>query len=355
MTIHHIINDYNLSLGGAQKVALNLHIESLNRGLSSKIFGLSRNPLCETKNAYSLNYSSPYRLVILLKIWRYFRKEVNKGDVIHVHLFPASLYIAILKISKLIPKCTFVMTEHNTTNRRRKLLIGKLADSLMYRSYDNIIAISKGTSNSLKQYKPYLKSKLKIIKNGVNLFYKEPIKRIQKKEIIILSVGRLHKQKNYELALNVIAKITGSNIKYWIAGEGELKKPLNQQIKRLGLQDKVKLLGYVSDIPALLKDADIFFMPSKWEGFGLAALEAMNASLPSVVSNVEGLKDVFYKDGEDVFFVSPNDEKNMELKLNKLITNQTLRTKMGEKAFSQSLNFGLTEMANNYIHLYNSI
>jgi glycosyltransferase involved in cell wall biosynthesis len=55
---------------------------------------------------------------------------------------------------------------------------------------------------------------------------------------------------------------------------------------------KVKFLGYVADIQPLLEQADIFLIASRWEGFGLAAVEAMNASLPVVASEVDGLCDV---------------------------------------------------------------
>lgn len=354
MTIHHIINDYNLSQGGAQYIALNLHQEGLSSGISWRLLGLSKNPSYKIEHAYSLDYSSPYKFIVFYKVWQYLRKEVHHGDIIHVHLFPSSLFVSLLKHLKLIPKCTLILTEHSASNRRRNSFFGKILDSITYNSYDTIVAISQGVFNNLKRYKPQLSNKLIVINNGINLFYKQSISRVQKKEIIILSVGRLHELKNYKVALNAIAKIADLNITYWIAGEGKLKKQLNQQVNLLGLQKKVKFLGYVPDIPSLLKKADIFFMPSLSEGFGLAAVEAMNASLPCVASNIEGLKDVFSKDGEDVFLVSPNDEMKMAQKLTQLINDRTLRNNMGEKAFRRSMNFGLREMANNYIHLYNS-
>ena len=356
MTIHHIINDYNLALGGAQRLAIDLHKGVLAAGFSSKLFGLSKDPSYSIEGARSLQYKSPYNIFIVVKLWIYFKKEVKTGDVVHIHLFPAIFLVSLLRVLNLIPKCKLILTEHNTTNNRRNKLWGKWVDYLTYKSYDKIIAISKGTAGAFINWKPHLNRRVHIIQNGAHLKYKKPIIRNKKKSsIIILSVGRLHKQKNYSTALNSISKIKNLDFEYWIAGVGELETELKEQVNELGLSKKVKLLGYISDIPTLLKNADIFLIPSQWEGFGLAAVEAMNASLPCVVSNVAGLGDLIKKDGEDAFLVAPTNEKIIAQRLAQLIENKELRHEMGKKAFAQSLNFGVDTMIKDYIKLYKEV
>ena len=142
------------------------------------------------------------------------------------------------------------------------------------------------------------------------------------------------------------------NFEYWIAGSGELEDELKNQVERLGLQNKVKFLGYVRDIPSLLKKGDIFLIPSQWEGFGLAAVEAMNASLPSVVSIVPGLGDLIKEDGEDAFLVAPYDKNFIAQRLAQLINNKELRQEMGKKAFAQSLKFSSDKMVKSYLTFY---
>ena len=355
MTIHHIINDYNLSLGGAQRLAIDLHMGGLDAGLSSKLFGLSKDPEYNFEGVRSLKYKSTYQFIVMVKLWRYFKKDVNQGDVIHVHLFPAIFYVSVLQILKLIPKCKLILTEHNTTNNRRSKLWGKWVDYLTYKSYDRIIAISKGTAEAFLKWKPSTKNKVQIINNGAHLTFDNSIVRKQKLIPIIISVGRLHTQKNYKTALNAISKIKNLNFEYWIAGVGELEEELKAYVVNLGLQNFVKFLGYVSDIPSLLKKADIFLIPSQWEGFGLAAIEAMNASLPSVVGKVPGLGDLIKEDGEDAFLVTPFNENMIAKRLAQLIENKELRHKMGKKAFAQSLNFGVDTMIKDYIKLYKEV
>ena len=162
----------------------------------------------------------------------------------------------------------------------------------------------------------------------------------------------MHKQKNYSTALNSISKIKNLDFEYWIAGVGEQESELKEQINELGLSEKVKFLGYISDIPALLKKADIFLIPSKWEGFGLAAVEAMNASLPCVISNVPGLGDLINEDGDDAFLIEPFDEESIAKKIVQLIENRELRIQMGNSAFIRSQSFGLETMITEYIKLY---
>ena len=152
-----------------------------------------------------------------------------------------------------------------------------------------------------------------------------------------------------------IDKIKNLDFEYWIAGEGELEKELKRLVVNLRLQNSVKFLGYVKDISSVLKKADIFLIPSLWEGFGLAAVEAMNASLPCVVGNVPGLGDLIKQDGNDAFLVAPYDEKIITQRLEQLIENKELRKVMGKKAFNQSLNYGVDNMVEDYIKLYKEV
>ena len=355
MAIHHIVNDYNLAHGGAQRIVLDLHRGGLDVGLSSKLFGLSKNPIYNIQGARSLHYQSAYKLIVFIKLWRYFKGEVNAGDIVHVHLFPAIFFVSVLHIFKLLPKCKLILTEHSTTNNRRNKFWGRMIDYLTYKSYDKIIAISTGTAEAFLKWQPFMKEKVQIIDNGAHLTFDNCIVRKQKQTPIIISVGRLHIQKNYKTALNAISKIKELNFEYWIAGVGDLETKLKEQVNELGLSKKVKFLGYISDIPTLLKKCDIFLIPSQWEGFGLAAVEAMNASLPCVISNVPGLGDLIKDDGEDAFLVAPSNENIIAQRLTKLIENKELRDEMGEKAFAQSLNFSVHKMIDHYTDLYKKI
>lgn len=113
----------------------------------------------------------------------------------------------------------------------------------------------------------------------------------QKNDFLIVSVGELNKNKNHELILRAIAEIKNSSIKYIICGKGELDTYLTELAKELGISQQLYLTGYTSNVKDFLSVADIFAFPSKREGLGLAALEAMASGLPLIASYIHGIKD----------------------------------------------------------------
>ena len=137
-------------------------------------------------------------------------------------------------------------------------------------------------------------------KNGVN-----------SDDIMVLSVGELSKRKNHEVVIRALAKINNKNIHYFIAGRGELKTYLLDLSKKLGLEDRVHLLGYRNDIGKLCKVSDIFCFPSKQEGLPVALMEAMAIGLPVICSEIRGNIDLIGKSEKNCIcnYKSDNDFK----------------------------------------------
>ena len=126
-----------------------------------------------------------------------------------------------------------------------------------------------------------------VINNGVDLsrFRSSAEKTSDQKHIV--SVGRLCDAKNPLFALEVmdaLRRLRTDFIYEWI-GDGELRKQVEDAIEEKGLQDHVKLLGIRNDIEKLLPARDLFFMPSLFEGLGIALIEAQAAGLPCVGSD----------------------------------------------------------------------
>jgi len=109
-------------------------------------------------------------------------------------------------------------------------------------------------------------------------------------QVILFSSGRFYLQKNHDFLINVandlIKRKNISNIKFLLAGEGELKDEIIKKIDILGLSDFFIFIGSRDDIPALLNNvADIFLFPSLFEGLGLAFIEAQCSGTISIVSS----------------------------------------------------------------------
>lgn len=138
---------------------------------------------------------------------------------------------------------------------------------------------------------------------------------------ILLSVGELNKNKNHETVIRAIADL---DVFYVIAGEGVLKEHLQSVITELGLNERVKLLGYCKDIAKLNKTADIYVLPSVREGLNVSLMEAMASGLPVACSKIRGNVDLIDKQG-GVFF-EPESVSGCESAIKKILNMDLLST-----------------------------
>lgn len=116
---------------------------------------------------------------------------------------------------------------------------------------------------------------------------------------LLLSVGELNENKNHETVIRAIADL--KDVYYLIAGNGSLQNHLENVIKECGLAQRVKLLGYRSDVGELCEAADVFVFPSFREGLSVSVMEAMASGLPCVVSNIRGNTDLIDANGGVLF------------------------------------------------------
>lgn len=114
---------------------------------------------------------------------------------------------------------------------------------------------------------------------------------IPSEAFVLLSVGEVNVNKNHQIILKAMAEVNNADIHYLIAGKGIEEKSLQHLAKKLGLEKKLHLLGFRTDIAELHEAADVFCFPSLREGLGLAAIEAMASGLPLITSNIHGIKD----------------------------------------------------------------
>ena len=163
-------------------------------------------------------------------------------------------------------------------------------------------------------------------------------------EFVIISVGELNQNKNHKIIIEALAEMRNPRIKYFICGQGELYNDLKNLIQRKVLENQVYLLGFREDIKELLYAADVFALPSKREGLGLAAIEAMAAGLPLIASNIHGIKD-YLSDTRGGFSCSPSSVKDFLCAINGFFSDDLYRCEAGEHNQRKSINFdkGCTE------------
>lgn len=155
-------------------------------------------------------------------------------------------------------------------------------------------------------------------------------------DFIILSVGELNKNKNHKVVLKAISKLHNPNIKYIIAGQGELKEYLLDLAKRLKIENQVQLMGFRNDIPQLLKISDLYILPSIREGLNVSLMEAIVSHLPCLANDIRGNDDLVTEDRGILVNVNDTDKLKECIEffyINPFIPNRNIKE---EYTFSQN-------------------
>ena len=147
---------------------------------------------------------------------------------------------------------------------------------------------------------------------------------------LVLSVGELNENKNQKVIMEALALLHDPDIHYVLCGKGDQLENLKALAAQCGLSDHVHFLGYRKDLYGIYTQSDVFAMPSKREGLGIAPLEAMYCGLPLVSSNRHGLFDITVH-GESGFLYAPDDAKGFAEGIGRLKSDQDLRLRMGKK------------------------
>ncbi|MDR0326559.1 MAG: glycosyltransferase [Oscillospiraceae bacterium] len=151
--------------------------------------------------------------------------------------------------------------------------------------------------------------------------------------IRLLTVGRLHHQKGYDIAIPAFAELVKSgydNVKWYVIGEGTERARLEKLIAKHDLQGNYILLGQRSNPHPFIAQCDIYIQPSRFEGFPLTLTEALTLKKPCITTNFEGVSDLL-TDGENAIVVELS-EKSICNAVQMLISDGKLRRRLSEAA-----------------------
>jgi glycosyltransferase involved in cell wall biosynthesis len=181
--------------------------------------------------------------------------------------------------------------------------------------------------------------------------------RIKEKGTMVLFVGRITWQKAPDLLLAAWAEVRRiyPEASLHLVGQGDMQDSLQMMTKKQGMLENVIFHGYTNHITDYYEGADIFVLPSRYEGFPSALIEAMSYGLPVIVSRVSGTDDAV-KDNENGLLMPPDDLPGLITRLNLLLSNPELRVRLGAAARMTILeNYGMEKVGKRYISLYTQI
>jgi glycosyltransferase involved in cell wall biosynthesis len=176
-------------------------------------------------------------------------------------------------------------------------------------------------------------------------------------EVVLLSIAALVRRKGLDVLLDALAALAhrGLRPRLWVAGDGPERASLAAQAERLGLGGQVDWLGQRDDVGDLFAAADVFVLPSRAEGLGVAALEAMAAGRAVVASAVGGLADAVV-DGRTGLLVPPGDAVALGAALERVLHEPALRAALGAAGPARVAEGFLAEqMVEAYERLYRDV
>ena len=250
---------------------------------------------------------SPLRLLSNIKAVNKLRKIIRQEhiELIHCHT-PMGSIVARIAAPKKKNRPYVIYTAHGFHFYKGAPLINRMlyypVERLMAHYTDHLITINHEDYENACRMHLRKGGKVSLI-NGVGVdmtkFTTRPELRTEVRKELgipedalhIVTVAELNSNKNQLIIINAIAKIEDKNIYYSICGNGPYRKKLSKKITDLHLNNRVKLLGYREDIDRILQGADCFAFPSKREGLGLAAVEALACGVPVIAALNRGTRE----------------------------------------------------------------
>lgn len=356
MKILYVIT--GLTIGGAEKVVIDLAEKLSNKGNQIKIVYLKGEPkilpLNKEIEVLGLGLDNPIMLLSSLKKFGRILKSF-RPDVVHANMFHANIFSRIVRI--FYPIKFLICSLHNSSEKG-------ILRPYIYKLTNFLANVNTNVSEeACLAYKNIFKGhEFFSIYNGIDVerFRYSATSRndirsqydIKADDFLILCVGRLNKQKDYPNLIKAINFLPEKeSLKIFIVGEGEEKEHIQSLIFHYKLSSKIKLLGVRSDIPALMSACDVFVLPSAWEGFGLVVAEAMSCEKIVIATNSGGVKEVI---GKNNFLINPQDHKSLSDSILEVMNMDSVTKHKFGKLNREFIvnNFSLDSMVENWIKVY---
>jgi glycosyltransferase involved in cell wall biosynthesis len=365
--------------GGTEIAAYNLAMEMGKRSHEIDVFTTAidgRNEVEEVSNMTIHRYGTNFRIASANFSWGLL-KGPQKIDVDMVHSLynmPYADYSAMKysKNKKVPLVLTYQADALDTGGSFLRNGLHSFYNSRILPRVLNQVDIIIATSPSYIHQSKFLgkyRQKIKVIPNGINLeefqikISKEECRKklsLARDKIIILFFGNLVQYKAPNLLLRAFSNFKKDypDVQLIFAGRGPMQHELINLAKKLGVDEGVSFSGYVEEElkPLYYKAADIFCLPSVSlaEAFGIVNLEAMATGLPIVASELGGIPDLV-REGENGLLFIPGNVKELTNKLEYLLDNKNLRSKMGDRSKKLASNYSWIKIAEKTEAVYKSL
>ena len=303
-------------IGGSERHLLTLLPALAERGVDVRFLGLddpsrAPDPFYEALRVPYERVPAPRDVDVGLA--RHVRRATREADLVHTHLVHADVYGAL-------GARVLVSTKHNDDPFRTGAF--RFVERALARRAARVIAITDALARFQVERVGLPQEKVEVIHYGLDELPSEwganPPDDLPADARVLLAVCRLEPQKGVDVAVRGLPDVVAQHpdARLVVLGEGPQRAELEALAR--SLEVPVHLLGRVPDVVAWLRRAQLLVHPVRWEGFGLALLEAMLASLPIVATRVSSIPEIVV-DGETGLLVEPNDPHALAAAVNRVL------------------------------------
>jgi len=286
----------------------------------------------------------------------------ERVEILHAHLVRAIHLGAKAGNRAGVP--AVVATVHDIQRMLGRLRLGAMRRAA--RRLDAVACVSEAARADLVARVGVAPGRARVIPNGVaparfeGPFDRDATRRslgVGDDAFVVISLGRLRREKGHDTALRAMVDIARAEPKarLVVVGDGPERARLERLSSRLGLGGRAVFAGQREDVGAVLAAADCMVAPSRYEGFGLAAAEAMAAGLPVVASDVDALPELI-EDGVSGILVGPGDPDALARSVIAILRDGDLARALGAAARERVRErFTLDKMLRSYEALYEDV
>lgn len=288
-----------------------------------------------------------------------------KPDVLcPVLVLPSVIGILAARASKHSPKVVPNIQSSLFPTRSRKHYVDGLLRVIVPRVFklaNGIIALSRGVGTEISDLIPELKSRIHVV-NNIGLPEMKAV-TTQNGEVVkssrfrFLACGRLVEAKGYPEMIDAFAILAGkyTNCELIILGEGPQRAGLTQQITSLGLQDRIRLIGFVDNPQDYMRNADAFVLTSRWEGFGNVIVEAMATGLPVVATRCPHGPEEIITHERNGILVEPGNKQAICDGMQRVMTDRELRTSLINAGRIRARDFSADRIRDQYVRVLKNL
>lgn len=238
----------------------------------------------------------------------------QRPAIVHTHLFGADVWGRLAAWLERVP--VIISTEHNL--HRDRGWFKRCVAALLARVTTAFVAVSSDVKRYMVSPQGISARKVHLIRNGIDLSHIlprpiEPFHSVPR----FITIGRLAAQKDHATLLRALTLVK----RPWrldLVGSGELEKDLKQLAKGLGISQQICWLEYREDVAQLLSQSDLFCFPSRWEGLGLAFIEAAAAGVPILASDLPAFHEIL--SAKDATYVPAGDVSAWAAAIERILT-----------------------------------